>query len=64
MKMMVYMVKYIGGWEDENYIVGIASSYEKAQEMIKIDMCERKEEEDEVYYDEYDIYKYQVDEGV
>lgn len=60
----VYIVKYVGGWGDDNYIVGICSSYENAQEMILLDIAECAKCGDKHDSEEYSISWRYLDEGL
>lgn len=62
--MKVYIVKYVGGWGDDNYIVGIYSSYENAQKMIQLDIAECAQEGDKHDSEEYSISWRYLDEGL
>lgn len=62
--MKVYLVKFVGGWADGNYLVGVCSSYEKAQAMIQLDIAECAKCGDEFTEDDYSISWRYLDEGL
>lgn len=62
--MKVYLVKFVGGWEGDNYLVGVCSSYEKAEAMIQLDIAECAKCGDELSEDDYAISWRYLDEGL
>lgn len=60
----VYIVKFIGDFVEDNYIVGICSTYNNACKMILLDIMECAKAGEQVGSEQYAISWRYLDEGL
>lgn len=60
----VYIVKFIGDFVEDNYIVGICSTYNNACKMILLDIMACAKAGKQVRSEQYDISWRYLDEGI